>query len=118
MQNSRSFHARSRRGFTLVELLTVVAVILVLASLLAPALGALRNRGRAIACLSNLRQVGIASTLYLSDHEGAFPVGIDVTTENDGNPRAWTAMLAQYAGGHPEIYRCAAESAPKDADST
>jgi len=60
-------------GFTLVELLVVLAVIGVLAALLLPALGRAKESGKATACLSNLRQCGIALQLYIQDNNNKLP---------------------------------------------
>ncbi|MDA1274231.1 MAG: type II secretion system protein [Verrucomicrobia bacterium] len=57
-----------RRGFTLVELLTVIAIIAVLATLLTSALGSAKRKARQAACTSNLRQVALALNMYLDDH--------------------------------------------------
>jgi prepilin-type N-terminal cleavage/methylation domain-containing protein len=61
-------------GFTLIELLVVVAIIALLIGILLPALGKARDAGRAAACLSNLRQVGLAWTMYMEDFD-RFPWG-------------------------------------------
>ena len=66
---------RDRRAFTLVELLVVIAIIAILAALLLPALSAARQKARKTACLSNLRQVGVAVLLYAGDHDGNIPYG-------------------------------------------
>ncbi len=57
-----------RRGFTLIELLIVIAIIAVLISLLLPALGSARETGRLVICQSNLRQMGLAMTMYANDN--------------------------------------------------
>ncbi len=59
-----------RKYFTLVELLVVIAVIAVLASMLLPALHRARERARGARCISNLRQMGVASGEYLADYDG------------------------------------------------
>ncbi len=60
---------RERRGFTLIELLVVIAVIALLMAILLPALNVAREQGRRTACLSNMRQVGVALMLYQTEYE-------------------------------------------------
>lgn len=60
-----------REAFTLLELLMVISIIALLSALLLPALSTAKEKGRRAACLSNLRQVAIATRLYMDDHEGS-----------------------------------------------
>src|SRR5215831_12946297 len=70
-------------GFTLVELLVVMAVILVLAALLLPALQRARARGQTAACINNLRQLGLAAASYSSD-AGRFPTILEWLYDRPG----------------------------------
>ena len=61
------------RAFTLAELLVVMGIILLLIAILLPALSRARESANRTACLSNMRQLGIAFTLYLNDSRDSFP---------------------------------------------
>lgn len=66
--------APGSRAFTLLELLVVMAIIAVLAGLLLPVLGRSKRSAQSIACVSNLRQIGIALTAYVQDNNDRLPV--------------------------------------------
>src|SRR5688500_12596887 len=67
---TRSFvPRRHRRGFTLVEMLIVLGVILVLISLLVPSMGRIRDQSRRVHCLNNVRQLALAAIAYATDDD-------------------------------------------------
>jgi prepilin-type N-terminal cleavage/methylation domain-containing protein/prepilin-type processing-associated H-X9-DG protein len=60
---------RSRRGFTLIELLVVIAIIAILAAILFPVFAQAREKARGASCLSNLKQAGLALSMYTQDYD-------------------------------------------------
>ncbi|MDD3926051.1 MAG: prepilin-type N-terminal cleavage/methylation domain-containing protein [bacterium] len=61
-------------GFTLMELLVVIAVIAILASILFPVFNKVREKGRQVTCQSNLRQIGMAMLMYAQDYDSCLPM--------------------------------------------
>lgn len=66
---------RSRRALTLIELIVVISIVAILMALLLPAVSAARAAARRVACLNNLRQIGIAIHLYADCNRGDMPFG-------------------------------------------
>ena len=60
---------RGRTAFTLIELLVVIAIIAILAAILFPVFAQAREKARAISCLSNMKQFGVAQTMYIQDND-------------------------------------------------
>lgn len=74
------------RGFTLVELLVVIAIVAIIAALMFPVFSRVRERARRTACLSNLRQLSLATFQYAQDSDDRYPYGGD---PSDLDTEAW-----------------------------
>jgi prepilin-type N-terminal cleavage/methylation domain-containing protein/prepilin-type processing-associated H-X9-DG protein len=125
-------------GFTLIELLTVIAVIAILAALLLPVLASAKSKAHAIACLSNERQLMLATLVYVGDFNDSLPYNLGVAEIQKLKDKKWfwnwttpvmsweldsdntnTALLTQggvgpYTSGTANIYRCPTDSVVSD----
>lgn len=112
-----------KRGFTLIELLVVVAIIAVLVAILMPSLSNARRQAKTVACSSQMRQIGIAFTMYQSENMGAIPdlvygystvssasKAINITNESLYTDRPWDYLLLPYLNNSrnnaPKVFRC------------
>ena len=74
--------SRKQKGFTLIELMIVIAIIAILAAILVPNFIRARAQGQATACKSNLKNIGTALEMYSTDNSGRFPVALGSLTPN------------------------------------
>jgi prepilin-type N-terminal cleavage/methylation domain-containing protein/prepilin-type processing-associated H-X9-DG protein len=106
-------------GFTLIELLFVLVILALLAALLFPIFSGAREKVRQAACVSNMRQIGLAFRLYMQDYDEMFPinrtcVGIPIPQETlcqEGmNVTGWVDMVSTYVRGN--IFKCPSDPTP------
>ena len=112
-----------QRAFTLIELLVVIAIIAILAAILFPVFAQAREKARQAACMSNLKQIGIAFMMYMQDYDGLLPDRRDLKDSLPGgfhpwtvwpptDPRAgWAAIVLEPYTKNDQIWSCPSSAA-------
>lgn len=90
-----------RRGFTLIELLVVIAIIAILAAILFPVFAQAREAAKGTTCLSNMKQIGLATFLYVGDNDDTFPMD----SHSGGMEFSWVRTLQPYSRS-ALVFRC------------
>lgn len=119
-----------RGGFTLIELLVVIAIIAILAAILFPVFAKARERAKLTACISNQKQLALATMTYADDYEGRMPFGIPFA-DGSGRPGvegytggfrqakfSWMVHLLDPYVKSNEIFQCPSDDAGNPALST
>ena len=86
-------NAKGNAGFTIIELLAVIGIIGILAALIIPTLNVVRQKSETVSCISNLKQIYIAATLYEAEHGGFLPLPF---LRGESPQEEWTDKLPPY----------------------
>jgi prepilin-type N-terminal cleavage/methylation domain-containing protein len=98
------------RGFTMVEILVVLAIIIIVVAMLMPALARAKQQSVSTQCKSNLRQIGVELRIYADANRGWwFPPDLGV---NVPPPERWGVHVFKPANAHPPVMTCPADFEP------
>src|SRR5438876_12224926 len=106
---SREDQKMRRTGFTLIDLLVVIAIIAILDPILIPVFAQVREKARQANCLSNMKQLGTAQMMYTQDYDETFPKGYHRLP--DGTDYPWYLEVAPYTR-NVSIFRCPSDRKP------
>lgn len=111
-----------RRGYTLIEILVVIAIVAIVAAILLPVFTKAKESAKKTSCLSNLSQIGKAMLIYMADYDDLFPYGLDPADRY--RPQIWSGypgwqaripympmlheVLQPYCKS-PEVFHCASD---------
>lgn len=101
---------RRQPGFTLVELLIVIAIIAILAAILFPVFNNARKKALQTSCTANLQQLGTAMRMYAQDYDDQFPYAL----YGDPERSAWADVIYQGYVNNDQIYECPANNLRMD----
>jgi prepilin-type processing-associated H-X9-DG protein len=110
MYSVQSHRKRERHsGFTLSELLAIIAIIVILVAILFPVFASARENARRSSCASNLKQIGLGLIQYIQDNDGTLPFG----NTSDGAPEMlWMNSIFPYIKS-ARVFDCPSRSAPR-----
>jgi prepilin-type N-terminal cleavage/methylation domain-containing protein/prepilin-type processing-associated H-X9-DG protein len=97
------------RAFTLIELLVVIAIIALLAALLLPVLARTKEQGKATACLSNLRQIGLALQIYVQENANKLP-NMEDKSLTTTNPLPSPDVVLAHDLGNTNVLDCPSDN--------